>query len=70
MYQKFANVVDKKGKQLKHYHHVKLDSEFKSDCTVWQMFLENASSISLMRPFLNFSDGGRIPSMLNGGNSL
>ena len=58
MYQKFANVADNKGRQLKHFHHVTLDTKFKSDCAVWQMFLENASSVSLTRPFLDFNDGG------------
>ena len=43
MYAKYANIKSRStGKLLKHYHHVKLDTEFKSDCLVWLKFLENA----------------------------
>ena len=56
MYQKFANITNGKGKPLKHYHHIKLDAEFKSDCNIWQLFLENASSASITRPFIDFTD--------------
>ena len=56
MYQKFANMKEKRGVPLKHYHHVKLDSEFKRDCQVWQMFLENATSKTITRPFIDFNN--------------
>ena len=55
MYSKFANITNSKGRQLKHYHHVKLDSEFKSDCLVWTNFLNSAKEEKalLCRPFVD-----------------
>ena len=38
MYAKFAGPQFTK---LKKYHHIKLDAEFKEDCTVWLQFLED-----------------------------
>ena len=55
MYTKFSNVKTKDGKPLKHYHHVKLDNEFKNDCLVWINFLENADKDGsiLCRPYVD-----------------
>ena len=67
MYAKFTNIVDfpsekgyrvsahqvhEKKKALKPYHHVNLDKEFREDCKVWQMFLQEGCW-SVCRPFLD-----------------
>ena len=43
MYAKCTGNKNKTGKALKHYHHVKLDDEFKNDCKIWINLLDNAS---------------------------
>ena len=55
MYTKCSNVSTQTGKLLKHYHHVKLDNEFKNDCMVWIKFLESAEAkkMLLCRPFVD-----------------
>ena len=53
MYSKFSNLRDKNGKPLSHYHHIRLDSEFKSDCQVWITFLKNCEKTLLCRPFID-----------------
>ena len=56
MYAKYAMLsMTATRKRLKHYHHVKLDAEFKSDCLVWVRFLENADTDKhmLCRPFMD-----------------
>ena len=54
MYNKYSTPVDNKGRKLKHFHHIKMDSEFKRDCRVWQLFLQSAESRCLTRPFIDF----------------
>ena len=46
---------DKKGNPLKDHHHVKIDEEFKHDCSVWLTFLEKEESNQQMlcRPFID-----------------
>ena len=40
IYAKYAGcVMPKSGNGLKHYHHIRLDQEFKFDCEVWRLFL-------------------------------
>ena len=65
MYAKFSKTVDLKNigglgpltrKQerlnfLKHFHHVRLDSEFKHDCEVWGTFLTNQYAV--VRPMID-----------------
>ena len=42
MYAKFATkFIKKNGNQLKSYHHVQLDKEYKRDCNTWLKILEN-----------------------------
>ena len=55
MYAKCACDKTKNGFKLKHYHHVKLDKEFKDDCRIWVKFLESAETNrqTLCRPFID-----------------
>ena len=52
MYAKI-HMTDKKGKKLKPYHHINLDSEFRKDLEIWRLFLEQAGSSALCHPFLD-----------------
>ena len=52
MYAKFSGIKDG-NTALKQHHHVKLDKEFKIDCKIWEMFLQDISSIT--RPFVDMS---------------
>ena len=54
MYAKYSQPRDKRGNPLKHFHHVKIDEEFKNDCLRWKMFLENSESRVLTWPFIDF----------------
>ena len=38
---------------LKPHYHLKIDAEFRNDCQVWLLFLQE--SISVMRPFIDFN---------------
>ena len=55
MYAKIS-LTNAKGDTLKHYHHVTLDAEFKSDCRTWKLFLNNTQSNLLTRPFLEWDN--------------
>ena len=44
-------LMKKSAGNLKHYHHIYLDKEFKRDAGVWLNFLENASSTVMARKF-------------------
>ena len=47
MYSKIESKITKKdGSQLKTYHHVNVDREFKNDCRVWASFLNNQSAVN------------------------
>ena len=50
MYDKLQ-MTDKHGKPLKQYHHVKVDQQFKLDCSMWISFLEDAKDTVLCHPF-------------------
>ena len=53
MYAKFSG----KTKGLKKYHHVAVDAELRSDCTVWLSFLESPDiATKFCRPLIDFSD--------------
>ena len=54
MYAKIST-VDNKGKKLREYHHVKIDQEFKNDCTVWVTFLQDEEMLTLCRPFIDLN---------------
>ena len=47
IYAKFANLDRDK---FKYYHHISLDREFKFDCNVWKIFLDNSSHRTICRP--------------------
>ena len=58
MYAKFSSFLDTNGKlikgsKIKHFHHVKLDREFKDDCRVWEIFLSQRGPSVLCRPFID-----------------
>ena len=50
MYAKLKT-TDSKGRRLKQYHHISVGREYKSDCKIWEMFLDNAEASVLCRPF-------------------
>ena len=57
MYAKMeAKTVTKQGKQLKQYHHVKVDQELRCDCMIWKMFLTDENNMALCRPFVDISE--------------
>ena len=43
----------KTGWLLKHYHHLRVNSELKKDCAMWLEFLANPAEVVLCRPFLD-----------------
>ena len=52
MYSKMTN----KTKGLRPYHHVNLDMEFRADCAVWLVFLnDKANAFNHYRPFIDLS---------------
>ena len=64
MYAKFSKVMNVNGgdkaaescnRMLKPHHHVRLDSEFKSDCKVWIQFLDQDSELASIvnRPMID-----------------
>ena len=54
MYLKFAGITGKNS-QLKNYHHVRLDNEFKSDCRVWLQFLNSDMASAVVRPYIDLN---------------
>ena len=50
MYTKYSDSVA----NLKQYHHVNLDSEFRKDCLMWVEFLQHQSVVN--RPMVDFED--------------
>ena len=58
MYSKFAGIVKGKngGCQLRAYHHVRIDQEFKIDCRVWMMFLEMEQMSVVARPYVDLTE--------------
>ena len=56
-WQMYAKLTTKNraGKPLKHYHHVRLDREFREDCLVWKLFLSNSNLSVLCRPFIDLN---------------
>ena len=87
MYSKYAGLIetkrgnfvriDSEGKstQLKRYHHINLDAEFRNDCKVWLTFLSSKIHMAINRPFRDickvvtaeevhfYSDAAKIPSL-------
>ena len=53
MYAKFNDFTTASGIKLQHFHHVRLDKEFKWDCLVWKTFLEDPFRVS--RPFIDLN---------------
>ena len=49
MYAKFTKTRDQKD--LKSYHHMNVDTEFKQDCMMWIQFLKSAETSSIARPY-------------------
>ena len=52
MYAKLR-LKDNKGRDLKQYHHTNLSREFKNDCNIWVLFLQNAGASVLCIPFVD-----------------
>ena len=50
MYSKIKT-VNAQEKKLKQHHHVNLDSEFRKDASIWEIFLETAGESVICRPF-------------------
>ena len=51
IYAKFAFA----SRKLKHYHHVRLDKEFKFDLEVWRLFLTHHNSVIVCRPMVDLN---------------
>ena len=49
MYTKYA----KKTEEMKQHYHIKVNSELKADCRMWQTFLDQLESVC--RPFIHFT---------------
>ena len=49
MYAKFTNLQE--TKELKKFHHISLDQEFKQDCKMWVRFLINSNDEAIARPY-------------------
>ena len=45
------NIVTRTGKTLRPYHHINLNSEFRFDCKVWEIFLSDLSMVN--RPMVD-----------------
>ena len=66
MYSKYSNLTKGKnrnatqeigsGSQLKPYHHINLDSEFRQDCKVWLSFLDKEPEWAVNRPFSDVAE--------------
>ena len=44
------------NKQLKPHHHIQQDQEFELDCSVWEEFLKDESTMVVCRPMIDLSD--------------
>ena len=55
MYAKFKGYLGAGDKKLKHYHHVRLDREFKFDCQVWRLFLSESLTRVVSRPMVDLN---------------
>ena len=55
MYSKFSNILEGVDYNIKKYHQVTLDQEFRRDCEVWMKFLDNQMFVHVSRPFTDFS---------------
>ena len=74
MYNKLKTTT-KKGAKLKNHYHVCIDTQFRQDCKVWKLFLENANSQTIARQFIDkhmfqtseeiefYSDASRSPKL-------
>ena len=58
MYAKYSGLVE--NTQLKPYHHVKVDLEFKFDCRVWLNFLDREMVSTVSRPYLDLTDDSNV----------
>ena len=66
LYSKFAaKEMDRHGRQLKSYHHVKVDQEMRFDCQVWQFFLDNFEATSVCRPMVDMQKNTQTAPQLN-----
>ena len=55
MYAKYSEVATRQSNsKLKPHHHVRLDAEFRNDCRIWDLFLQNQSAVC--RPFIDIKD--------------
>ena len=68
MYNKGNQYQKKKDRtilKLKQHHHVKLDHEFKFDCSIWKTFLENHSSVAVCCPMVDLDRNQFTATQLN-----
>ena len=61
MYAKGAMI--QKGKILKPYHHVTLDAEFKFNCEIWKLFVENCGETAICRPMIDLDKSITAPEL-------
>ena len=60
IYAKYEHCLQPHGPsefRLRHYHHVRLDQEFRFDCEVWRIFLNKAVDKVVCRPMIDLSSG-------------
>ena len=55
MYNKYARVMKNKGRILKPYHHINIDGEFRFDCEIWRVFLNNYRELTLCRLMIDMA---------------
>ena len=63
MYSKFAGIQE--SKNLRKYHHITLDQEFKQDCRMWLKFLQNSTENNIARPYTDIIEGDLSENILN-----
>ena len=54
-----VKIKDGKGNLLKQHHHVWLNGQFIVDCHMWLQFLAETQTMSICRPFVDFSSNSR-----------
>ena len=51
IYAKYTN----RNRKLKQHHHIAIDNEFRFDCEIWRVFLDNHKERSVCRPMLDLA---------------
>ena len=57
--------LNKQGKPLKSFHHIKIDQEMRFDCEVWRMFLDNFQVSVVCRPMIDVNNKAQTATQLD-----